>query len=135
MVSRTYEIVSQKEIEYRGLDVEPSDCLKDTIDGCICIIARGSIKPVDYKCFLSGINAIQGHVFGERVNGEKIAIYACEIMYLATCILTRQVEYISRISIEDYINKRLPIKGIKKISGIRNTNPWHMPIWFAPSSY
>ena len=39
-----YDRVSRIEIGYRGLDIDPSGCLKDTIDSCICILGRGGIR-------------------------------------------------------------------------------------------
>ena len=35
------------------------------------------------------INAIQGHIFRGRINGENAGLLACEIMYLAACLLTK----------------------------------------------
>ena len=110
-------------MEYRGLSITSDDCLKDTIDSCICIIGRGSIRPNDYHYFSLGIDAIQGHVFNERVNGESAIIYASEILYLATCLLTQQTKYKRIEDFEEYRNVKLNLKGIKKVSGMRNTNP------------
>lgn len=123
MVRETYNKVVQLEMEYRGLSITSDDCLKDTIDSCICIIGRGSIRPNDYHYFSLGIDAIQGHVFNERVNGESAIIYASEILYLATCLLTQQTKYKRIEDFEEYRNVKLNLKGIKKVSGKRNTNP------------
>lgn len=38
---------------------EPADCLKDTIDSCICIMGRGGIRPEDYANFKTGIRSTQ----------------------------------------------------------------------------
>ncbi len=123
MVFKTYDKVSRIELDYRGLECNPDDCLKDTIDSCICILGRGSIRPDDYKKFSIGINSIQGHVFEDRINGENVGIYACELLYLATCLLTKQTEYTRILNPEEYRDVKLNIKGIKKISSIRNVNP------------
>ena len=122
-VSAVYNTVSRIELQYRNLEKTPSDCLKDTIASCICIMGRGSIRPEEYRLFSSGINAIQGHIFTGRINGENAGAYACEVMYLAACLLTGQTEY-ERISDPgEYSNVQLPLKGFKKISSIRNANP------------
>ena len=72
--------------------------------------------------FSKGIGAIQGHLFVGRINGENAGAYASEVMYLATCILTGQ-DY-ERISDPDaYRDVLLKVKGIKKISSFRNTDP------------
>ena len=70
-VAEAYDKVSRIELGYRGIEVEPSDCLKDTINSCICIMGRGSIRPEEYTNFASGIGAIQGHIFVGRINGEN----------------------------------------------------------------
>ncbi len=122
-VCDVYDKVSSIEMEYRGLDLEPADCLKNTIESCICIMARGSIRNEEYVYFSSGINAIQGHLFIGRINGETAAAYACEVMYFAACILTGKKDY-ERISNHDsYRDILLDIKGIKKVRALRNTNP------------
>ncbi len=122
-VTEAYNKISQIELGYRGLKKRPSDCLKDTIDSCICIMGRGSVRPEEYKYFSSGIGAIQGHIFVGRINGENAGVYASEVMYLAANLLTGQVDYERISNPDDYRYIQLEIKGIKKISSIRNTNP------------
>lgn len=122
-VAKVYKNVSLVELRYRGLHNTPEDCLKDTIDSCICIMGRGSIRPEEYKNFSLGINSIQGHIFEGRINGENAGIYASEVMYLATCLLTEKSEYERISNPEEYRNNQLKIKGIKKISSMRNANP------------
>ena len=122
-VSAVYDQVSHIELGYRGLDSSPSDCLKDTISSCICIMGRGSIRPEEYKNYSSGIAAIQGHIFAGRVNGENAGVYASEVMFLAVNLLTGQTEYERIFRPDDYRNTQLKLKGIKKISSLRNTNP------------
>lgn len=123
IVAKSYEKVSLVEIGYRELQCTPTDCLKDTIDSCICIMGRGSVRSEVYKNFSLGINSIQGHIFEERINGETAGVYASEVMYLATCLLTGQTEYERISNPQEYWNVQMKIKGIKKISSIRNTNP------------
>ena len=121
-VSTVYRQISAIERGYRGLNVSAEDCLKDTIDSCICIMGRGNIRAEEYQHFSRGIGAIQGHLFAGRINGENAGIYASEVMYLATCILTGQTY--GRINDPDaYRDIQLKVKGIKKINSIRNANP------------
>ena len=95
------------------------DCLLDTIRSCICILGTGSIREEDYKNFLAGIAAIQTHIFKGKMNGEVAERCACEVMYLATCIMTgNKFERIAEP--ESYRSVKLPIKGIKKVSGLKN---------------
>lgn len=79
--------------------------------------------PDEYAYFSVGIKAIQGHVFDGGINGENVCVYASEIMYLATCLLTGQKEYERITKPEIYRDVKLPIKGIKPISSIPNINP------------
>lgn len=44
-------------------------------------------------------------------------------MYLAANLLTDQTEYEYISNPDDYRDAKLKLKGIRKISGIRNTNP------------
>lgn len=122
-ISSVYNTISRIELGYRGLEREPGDCLKDTIESCICIMGRGGIRPKDYAAFKVGIRSIQGHIFVGRINGENAATYASEVMYLAACLLTGQQEYIRIADPEEFGDVRLKMKGIKKVTGIRNTNP------------
>ena len=86
-------------------------------------MGRGSIRPDEYSHFFSGISAIQGHIFAGRINGENAGVYASEVMYLAASILTGQSEYERLLDSEEFTDTQLKLKGIKKISGMRNTNP------------
>lgn len=123
MLSSVYNTISNIELGYRGLEKEPADCLKDTIESCICIIGRGGIRPEDYVYFKNGIRSIQGHIFDGRINGENAGTYASEVMYLATSLLTGQQEYVRIADPEEYRGVQLKMKGIKKVSGSRNTDP------------
>ncbi len=122
-VAEVYDKISRIELTYRGLKCTTSDCLRDTIDSCICILARGSIHPEEYVNYSAGINAIQGHIFAGRMNGEKACVYASEIMYLAANLLTGQSEYHHISNADNYRDKSLKIRGFRKISSIRNTDP------------
>ncbi len=123
MTASVYREIVQIEMGYRGLSCSAQDVLIDTIESCICIMARGAIRPDDYQNFLTGINAIQGHVFRGKINGENAGIMTCYVMYLASCILTEQ-NGIQRITdAEPYRAIQFQMKGAKKISYIRNADP------------
>ena len=123
LVSSVYNTVSHIELSYRGLDKKPSDCLKDTIESCICIMGRGGIRSDEYASFKAGISSIQGHIFIGRINGENAATYASEVMYLAASLLTGQQEYVRITNLDEYRGVQLKMKGSKKINGLRNTTP------------
>lgn len=123
MVAATYKSVSRIELGYRGLQLDPKIPLRDTIESCLCIMGRGAIKHDDYVNYSKGINAIQGHVFQGRINGENAGIMACEVMYLAACLLTDQKEYIRIIDPMQYRDVALGIKGVKRVKYIRDVAP------------
>lgn len=79
-VAEAYDRASRIELGYRGLSITPDECLKDSIDSCICIMGRGSIRPEDYRYFPRGIGSLQGHVFSGRINGENAGRLASEVM-------------------------------------------------------
>lgn len=123
IVSTTYNQTSTIESKYRNLNINSSDCLKDTIASCICILSRGSIRPEEYKNYSHGINALQGHLISGRMTGENACSYAAGVMYLATCLLSNKNRVEKITNPEQYRDIKLPVKGIKRISGIKNYDP------------
>ncbi len=121
-VSKVYSSVVQSEMGYRGLDITLSDVLLDTIESCICIMGRNGIKSDDYIHFLTGISSIQNHIFSGRFNGENAGLFACEVMYLASCLLTKQRVYERVTDPELYRNEILSMMGAKRINYIRNAD-------------
>lgn len=119
MVSQNYGIIAEKEIGYRKTALAKRDCLVDTIQTCICILGEGSIREDEYKQYFAGINAIQTHLFNGKMNGQEAGKYACSIMYLAACILTES-EFVRIENPDSYRAMKLPMKGIKKISRLKN---------------
>lgn len=122
-VADVYRNVAQVEMGYRGMSNKVEDVLVDTIESCLCIMGRRGIRPDDYQNFINGINSIQGHIFQGRINGENAGMMACEVMYLASCILTGQTECARIIDPEQYRQEKLTMKGVRKIGYIRNVDP------------
>lgn len=118
-VKDTYRRVVRSEIEYRGIDIEPEDALKDTIQACACIISRGRIKPEEYPLYLGGISKITGHIFNIKYSGEIAAIDACKVMCLAACILADRNEMIKINNSEDYMAEKITMKEYLKLSYIK----------------
>ena len=87
-------------------------------------MGRNGIRPGDYQSFLTGINAIQSHLFKGRINGENAGMMACELMYLATCLLTGEETYERVTDPAEFIRESFSLKGMKRINYIRNTNPY-----------
>ena len=122
-VASVYDNVVRIEMGYRGMSLSPEEVLLDTIRSCICITGRGGIRPEEYANYLTGINAIQGHIFDGRINGETAALYACQIMYLAACLATGQKEYEALDDPDHYRGVSLTMKGVKRINYVRNVDP------------
>lgn len=121
-VAETYKRVAALELGYRGLQKTAADVLVDTIESCLCIMSRGGIRPDDYKGFSTGINAIQGHIFRGKLNGENAGLFACEVMHLASCLLTG-TPYKTISDPEAYRERVFTMRGIRKINYIRNVDP------------
>lgn len=122
-VASAYRRVAKVELGYRGMRNQIEDVLLDTIESCLCIMGRGEIRAEDYQNFIGGINSIQDHIFHGRINGENAGMMACEVMYLAACILTGQTEYVRVTEPELYRQDKPMMKGAKKIGYIRKVDP------------
>lgn len=123
MVNEVYREVSAIELGYRGLDLNPSDCLKDTIDSCMCLIGRGRIRAEEYERFSSGIDAIGGHIYNGKINGEYAVVYASELMDFVAHLLTNKSDYSRIEDPEEFFDAELHIQGSRIIKGLKNTNP------------
>lgn len=122
-VAAVYDKVVRLEMSFRGLELSPEAVLMDTIESCLCIMGKGRIRPGDFQYFITGITAIRGHIFNGRFHGENAGMIACEVMYLASCLMTRQEKYVRISNSESYRETLLPMKGAKTIRYIRNADP------------
>ena len=120
-VCKVYKSVAVTELEYRGMNHNVNTVLKDTINSCFCIIAKGGINKEEYAYFADGIRKIGGHIYNEKFNGEFAAYIACEVLYLAACIYSA-TEYNVITNPEEYINEKLDFKGAKRINYLRKVN-------------
>ncbi|MBQ8823244.1 MAG: nucleotidyl transferase AbiEii/AbiGii toxin family protein [Lachnospiraceae bacterium] len=118
-VKSTYDRIVKAELAYRGLDISKEDVLKDTINACVCIIGRGSIRADDYRHYQKGLNGIRGHIYKTKYNGEYAALYACEVMYLAASVLTNQENCPLITEPEKYIDSKIALKEYQKLSYIK----------------
>ena len=122
-VRDVYRKISEVEIGYRSLDINSYDCLKDTINCCMCLIGRGRINPVEYEYLSSGIDAIAGHVYNGKINGEYAVAYGSELLGFATHLFADKTEYHRIDNPGEYSNIQLNIHGSRVIKGLRKTNP------------
>lgn len=118
-VKETYNQIVKTEIAYRGLDILPSQVLKDTIFSAASIVSKGFVNPEDFSVYNRGINAIRSHIFGGKYGVERAALEASKVMYLASCVLADKdtVENIADIS--TYQNVSIEYEELKNLSKIK----------------
>ena len=83
----TYDRAVSEELAFRGLELQKSDVLRDTIRACISIISRGAYDKEDYTEYLKGSRALTNHIFGGKFTPEIAAEKACSVMCLAASVL------------------------------------------------
>lgn len=118
IVRRTYDKIVIEELGYRGLDIGKEEVLQDTINACLSIISRGTIRKEEYIEYLKGIKAVGTHILFLNYSGEIAAHQACKVIYLAACIL-KEKEFAEILNPEWYIDQKLDNKKYKGLSSIR----------------
>ncbi|MCM1090357.1 MAG: nucleotidyl transferase AbiEii/AbiGii toxin family protein [Muribaculum sp.] len=86
----TYDRVVMEEIAFRNIAEDRDSVLRDTIRATACIIGRGYTDPEEYPLYVEGAAALDSHILQGKYNREMAAINACQVMYLAACILERK---------------------------------------------
>lgn len=89
-ISESYFKTARAEIKYRGLDIEPEECLKDTFESALSIYSKGKFAKEDYSDYLFGIKGLAGFLVNTKFNGETAFRLAAKVMHLSACILTGQ---------------------------------------------
>jgi hypothetical protein len=89
-VKDTYMSVSRAEIGYRGLSLDPTEALRDTIDTAMCVAGKGLVRAEEYTQLFKGIRNISNHIYSERFNQDSATKCACVVMHLAAAILSKQ---------------------------------------------
>ena len=120
-VKNVYDNVSTIEMGYRGIKGDNKQIMLDTIRSCICIIARGAINYEEYKYYSMGIDAIKGHIFKGKINGENAGFYVSEILYFVTCLLTDTI-YKKIIVTDTSKIEKIKLKGSKQLNYLRMVN-------------
>ena len=117
----TYDRAVVEELAFRGLDLEKSDVLRDTIRACISIISRGVYDKNDYVEYLKGIHSLTSHILGKKFTPELAAEKACSVMCLAASVLTG-ADYPQIVDPSSYAKERLAGNQYKKLAYIRKRN-------------
>lgn len=87
-VKNTYNRIVQSEIGYRGIDVTSKECLLDTFEAALCIVARGKYNKDEYPIYVSGIRELRGHIYLENYSPEIAVGRAAKVAYMAICLMT-----------------------------------------------
>ncbi len=120
-VKNTYEQIVQAEIDYRGIDKNSENCLKDTFETALCIASRGKTEKEEYSSFVKGIRELRGHIYTENYTPEIAAIRAPEIMYMAACLLSNT----AFVPVEDstkFLDEKLEQKPLESLRYLRKIN-------------
>jgi len=121
-VRKVYSKAVRSELAYRDLDITEEEVLKDTINGCLCIAARG-VGYEDYDYYRDGISRIHNHIIGRPFSGDIAGLLACKVLYLAACLITKEKEVKTIINPEEYSDRKLNLPKIKRFSYIRLSDP------------
>lgn len=103
-ITESYYKTAEAEIRYRGLDITPEECLKDTFASALSIYSKGKFDKEDYKDYLFGIKGLGGFLINIKFNGETAFRQAAKIMHLTSCIINKS-------SIQDEIPESEPLTG------------------------
>lgn len=114
----TYDRVVAEEIAFRDIAEDRESVLRDTIRTAACIIGRGCTDPEEYPMYVEGANALDSHILQGKYNGERAAIDACQVMYLAACVLKRR-PFVKIGNPERYIAETMAKSRYKKLSYIK----------------
>lgn len=109
-VKDAYTNVVEKEMAYRGLNIDAKEVLYDSIQGCVCIASRGSVGR-DYGYYKDGVSRIRNHIIGGRFNGEIAGACACKVLFLLTAIIAEKDGLSSISKVSDYAER--PIMATK----------------------
>lgn len=119
-VKKTYLKVVQAEIDYRGIESTPMDCLQDTFEASLCIASRGKYKAEDYPLYVAGIRDLRGHIYSENYSPELAVGRAVKAAYIAVCLMADE-PFERFIDYTEYINERftqpelMAVKYLRKV--------------------
>ncbi len=122
-VKETYMNIVKTEMEYRELTVSVDDVLFDTIRSATCIVGRGSLyKSPDYEVYAKGVRAIGSHLLTKKYDMTTAGLDACQVMYLASCILSNKNEFSLLSDYESYRGERILQDEFKSLTSIKKVS-------------
>lgn len=117
-----------KELEYRRLNIDHDEVLKDIIRTAWCISVRGKVDPENFKQLQEGIKKVKGFIFSEQYQIERVIVDASKAAYLAKSILVQNnslVKYRNSSEIKDLI-----ITQDSTLNKLKKTNPEAFFYWY-----
>lgn len=121
-VKKTYLKVVQSEIAYRGIEVTPKDCLKDTFEAALCIASRGKYNGEEYSLYVTGIRDLRGHIYAENYSPEIAVGRAVKTAYIAICLWANE-PFESIADCTEYINAKFTQPELMAVKYLRKVDP------------
>ena len=118
-VKDTFMAIVRAEIGYRGLSIDPTDVLKDTIDTAMCVAGKGLVRSEEYHQLSKGIKNISNHIYSEKFNQDSATKCACAVMVLAAAILTKQAELPQLKTLDSYSETSIKNPAYSKLKYIK----------------
>ncbi|MBQ9663313.1 MAG: nucleotidyl transferase AbiEii/AbiGii toxin family protein [Oscillospiraceae bacterium] len=123
-LKNTYAQVSASEIEYRGTEITPSDCLHDTIRAPVSIASRGKTDEDDYAAYLRGSRDLRTHIFSENFSAEIASSRAARIIYLAATLLSNtSFEFVTGDEVMSLVHEKLTQDVLMPLARTKKVNP------------
>lgn len=121
-VQRTFHKVGQTEIGYRGADITTEAILEDSISASIVLASRGKVGEEDYPVYVDGIHGVATHIYGERFSCEIASYRAANLIYMASCLLTK-TPYEKIDDYKEYVGEKLIQQDLRVLSKMKKANP------------
>ena len=121
LVKSTYEAIAKAEMRYRGDSYPISMALEDALDTAVCIASQGMINPEEFIKLKEGIRGITTYIYGENFSVERAISTACQIMYLAACLL-KGTEFSRITNASTYAEEKINSKKYSKLSYLKKTD-------------
>ncbi len=121
-IKNTYLKVVQAEIDYRGIELTPMECLQDTFEASLCIASRGKYKTEEYPLYVAGIRDLRGHIYSENYSPELAVERAVKTAYLVVCLMTDE-PFELVMDYTEYINERFTHSELMVVKYLRKVAP------------
>ena len=128
VVKKSYTRVVQEEIDYRKLDINADEVLKDTWNVCYTLAER-NMKSEEFKHLQLGIKNFANFIIN-RFSIEEAITAAAKVAYL-TSLLNKENQEIERfkdpLEIKDWLIKD---PAYNKLNKLKKTNPEAFFYWY-----